>query len=818
MVPDKIGYYTITEKLGKGGMGEVYLAEDTRLNRKVAIKLIPEELEANEQARKRLVREARAVATLDHPNICSIYEVISCEGANFIVMQYVEGETVSERSFRKRFDVDECLQIGIQVADALSEAHSHRIIHRDLKPQNIMITARGHVKLLDFGLAKMYSRKLSSDSIAATQSLLSEPWMVVGTIAYMSPEQVRGEEVDGRSDIFSLGVVLYELLTGRRPFSNGSTAAIVSEILTREPPPLARYVDDAPQELQRIISKALCKAVDGRYQTAKDLQVDLKNLMGERAFEEKLERSFSGDAAMATASLRKSTWSSRLAPDVPPFSNRKASKGRLALFVTAGAALLAVAVVLSYYFIASAGDSLAVLPFTYRSDQKNMPDIDSEYLSDGITESLIDSLSKLPKVKVIARSSVFRYKGKDIDPQAVGRELGVSKVLVGKITQHGDLLTISPELIEVSDNRHIWGAPFDRKVTGLLEAQGAIAREISENLRVKFTGGELQLLNSNLTNDAEAYQAYLKGRYYWNKRTEEGFKKAIEFFDQAIAKDPKYAIAYTGKADAYMLLSDYGYIPPAQGYPRATDAVMAALKINDALAEAHTSLGGIKMGFEWDWPGAEREYKKALDLNPNYITAHHWYALYLSLVGRADEAVAEIKKAQQIDPLSIAISKDYGIILYYARRYEEALDQLRRGLDIDPEFAPLKTQIAQVQLQQAKYQEAIVQLERLHAVTPEDPEIAAVLGDAYVGAGRRPEALKLLEHVTDSPSATRFVPKQLAILYWRLGDADHAIAVLRTAIDGHYYTASEIKVDPGFDGLRADQRFSDLLGRINLPQ
>ncbi|MFY9571506.1 MAG: serine/threonine-protein kinase, partial [Blastocatellia bacterium] len=413
-------------------MGEVYLAEDVRLHRKLAIKFIPEELVTNEQATRRLIREAQAAATLDHPNICSIYEVGECEGGNFIAMQFVEGETIAERKRRKPLDLQECLRVAIQVADALAEAHSHGIIHRDLKPQNIMINARGHVKLLDFGLAKIIQMGQSLESKAATETLLSEPGMIIGTVPYMSPEQVRGEVLDARSDIFSLGVVLYEILTDRRPFFHDSAAGTISEILTREPPPIARYSDFAPAELQRIINKALCKDVEERYQTAKDLQVDLKNLSGELAFEEKLERSYSGDAGPDTAILRRGVSTGGMSAVRTGLSVRT-SKGRRAMKLVAAAALIVAGTAAGFYFLSPGTDSLAVLPFTYTAatDQNVMADPDREYLTDGITESLIASLSQLPQLKVIARSSVFRFKGREADSQALGRELGVRTILVG---------------------------------------------------------------------------------------------------------------------------------------------------------------------------------------------------------------------------------------------------------------------------------------------------------------------------------------------------------------------------------------------------
>ncbi|MEK6409303.1 MAG: protein kinase [Acidobacteriota bacterium] len=817
MLSETIGHYRIIRKLGQGGMGEVYLAEDTRLSRKVAIKFIPEELVKNEQVTRRLIREARAAATLDHPNICSVYEVGECEGGNFIVMQYVEGENVYERNRRKPLDLRECLQVAYQVADALGEAHSQGIIHRDLKPQNIMITARGHVKLLDFGLAKIVGTKLTLESAAATETLLSEPGMVIGTVPYMSPEQVRGEEIDARSDIFSLGVVLYELVTGRRPFFNDSATVTISEILTREPPPLARYTENAPPEMQRIINKALCKDAEERYQTAKDLQVDLKNLMSELAFEEKLERSYSGYPGSVTSGLRRAVSTGGISPassfGVPEVRSRKR-----AILIALAVVAVAAAGIGSYLFFFAAGDSLAVLPFTYTSsDPRVMADPDREYVSDGITESLIDSLSQLPKLKVIARSSVFRYKGKDADAQTVGRELGVRTVLVGTITQRGDTLTIITELVKVSDNSHIGGGRYERKVSGLLALQSEIVREISEKLRMTLTGSDREILGRQRTDSAEAYQAYLKGRYHWNKRNEEGLKKGIEFFQQAISIDSKYALAYTGIADCYILLSDYGFMPPSDGYPKARTEVMKALEIDEKVAEAHTSLAATNTGYYWEWDRAESEFKRALELNPNYPTAHHWYALHLMLTGRMDEALGQIQQARDLDPLSRGINKDYGIMLFFARRYNQAIEQFKKTLEIDPAYLVVYTHLAEVYIEKGMYGEAIAELERVHALSPDDYEITSVLGQAYAAVGRKDEAQKIAAQLNSLEKGVQFLSKEMAILYTRLGDKDRAIEVLQNGVEKRHAVVTEIKVDPRLDSLRADPRFAELLRRIGLP-
>src|SRR3989441_1177634 len=738
-VNSNISHYRILSKLGAGGMGEVYLAEDTQLGRRVAIKFLSPELVADEQANKRLIKEARAAATLDHPNICAIYEVGEAEGRSFIAMQYVEGETLDIRIKRKPLDSSESLSIACQVADALSDAHAHGIIHRDIKPSNIIITARGQAKVMDFGLARMTTG--ATDSEAETQSLLTTPGAVIGTVPYMSPEQVRGEPVDARSDIFSFGVTLYEMLCGRQPFASESAAATASAILTHEPAPLARYCADAPEELQRIIRKSLEKDREQRYQSARELSIDLKNLQRD------------SDVRALTAAARTSP--------------RPAVFRRFA-FVALALLSLAVIGVGVYWLLGRSKtvDSIAVLPFVNVNASS-----DTEYLSDGITDSLINSLSQLPKLKVIARSSVFSYKGKAVNPEAVGHELNVQALVTGRITQRGDNLSISVELMDTRDKRHIWGEQYNRKISDLLAVQEEISSAISENLRLKLTVEEQKRMTKRYTENIEAYQLYFKGRYFADQLTEEGFKKAVELFHQAIEKDPNYALAYAGLAEAYWIASAK-FLTPREAMPKAREAAVKALRMDDTLAEAHTSLASVQAFYDYDLAGGEKEFKRAIELNPGSASAHQWYGWYLAVLKRADEAVKELKRAQELDPLSQIINGELGMPFFFTRQYDRATEQFKKAAEMDPDGTFAREWLAWTHILKRNYEEAIAVSSKPES---DDPYLLAAIGDAYARLGKRAEARKIIEELKD-PSKQRYVPTFfIAIIYIGLEEKEQAL-------------------------------------------
>ena len=778
-------------------MGEVYLAVDTKLDRNVAIKIIRADALANEQLKKRLVREAQAAAKLDHPNICAIYDVNEAGEFTFIVMQYIEGETLAERMEREPLSVGDALALAEQAAEGLAEAHAHGIVHRDIKPHNMMLTQRGQLKLLDFGLAKQMVSSDSVDDEAPTEMLLSKPGHVIGTMPYMSPEQVQGQPLAPSSDVFSLGIVFHEMLAGTHPFRDKSAAVTMSRILLGEPTQTDRFKTQVSPDLETVLGKMLQKDRASRFQSAGDLLMDLRKLPPQHAIDNTRAET------PVTTARRNSIVSKSTAMKV--------------LVVGGALALILAVIAISSWFLRPQSETLAILPFTYTSsDPQLMANSDREYISDGMTESIINNLSQLTNLKVIARSSVFRYKGKDLDVRTIGRELNVGSVLIGQVKQQGDELRIAVELMDVNGNRSLWGDTYRRKTGDVLAVQKEIARNISEKLRLKLTGADQTQLTKTYTDNGEAYEAYLKGRYHWNKRTDEGFKKAIGFFQEAIQKDPHYALAYTGLADCYTLRSDYGFLPSQEGYALAKGAVTLALKYDESLAEAHTSLASIKAVTDWDWQGAENEYRRAIELNPNYPTAHHWYGSQLILQGRLDQALLALRTAQQLDPLSLGINKDLAVALIYSRDYERALQQCRKTLEIEPTFLVMSTYIAQIYQLQQKYAEATTELERAHAAAPEDGEITYGLAQAYALSGKKNEALKISNELKQQGNA--FLPKEAAYLYSLLGEKEQAIAILQKAAENHIMSVAEVKMDPRLEELRKDARVGEILKQIGLSQ
>lgn len=815
-VNQNLSHYKILKLLSAGGMGEVYLAQDTRLERKVALKILPAAFARDRGRMRRFLLEAKTVSALNHPHILTIYETGEMEKTNYIVSEYVEGETLSERLLSKPLNPGSALDIAAQIASALEAAHGANIVHRDIKPDNVMIRPDGFVKILDFGIAKLLESAPLIDAEAATAIKAGTiPGMIIGTANYMSPEQAKGEAVDARSDIFSFGAVLYEMLTGKKAFAGASPMETIALILHKEPAPLTRLVPDAPLEIERIAGKALRKNREERYQTAKDLLIDLKDTRAELEFQNKLDRTVSPNREEPkTQSFDRTTKNVAHTSSSAEYIVGEVKKHKPG-FVVLSVLLLAAIGVSFWSFsnrptVARQIESIAIMPFVNARGNA-----DTEYLSDGLTETLISSLSQLPNLNVKARSSVFRYKGKDTDAATIARELNVQAILTGKIVEQGQNLSLYVEFIDVAADKVIWSQTYNRQMTNLVALQSEVARDVSGNLQTKLSGADMKALAKNYTGNAEAYQLYLKGNYAWNKHTQEDLQKAIEYYNQAIEKDPTFALAYAGISASYGVLGD-NYLPPNEAFPKAKAYAAKALEIDNTLSEAHMSMGAVRLYYDWDWTEAAKEIERAQALDSNNPTAHHLHGDLLEIMGRFDEAQAERKRSLEFDPLSPLFNWVIGATLYFAGYYDAAIAQLEKAINLEPHYSPAYFQLGQAFEQKKMYARAIATYQKGIAQTERSPQLIAALGHAYALNSERDKAQKSLDELREISKQHYVSPYLFAFVYLGLGDKDQTFAWLDKAYQDRSSLLIWLKVEPQFDSLHDDKRYRDLFRRIGL--
>ena len=868
------GHYRILSLLGEGGMSEVYLALDTSLERRVALKLLPAKFTQDADRLRRFIQEAKAASNLNHPNIITIHDIGATDDIHFVATEYIEGQTLRQLMDGAPLALNRAIDVTTQIANALAVAHAAGIVHRDIKPENVMIRPDGYLKVLDFGIAKLLTggqgecvterhetgetrrqgdkeiggdgeeklrheienrptapSPLPSVPLSLRPSIpYTEAGMVLGTTPYMSPEQARGQAVDERTDIFSLGVLLYEMIAGRLPFDGATRKDIIHAITGREPPPLGA---GAPAALREIVGRALRKDRVERYQSINELIDDLRQLKRELRTSGHLQMAYQpkawNEATLITSSARLDTRTR--ASELPTAEGKTSTSpdnrsglGRLASVLKRRALIplalvaLGVAVWLAYFYSRppqTAIDSLAVLPFIYAGPGENT-DADAEYLADGLTDGLINSLAQLPSVKVIARSSVFRFKKDQSDPQAIARRLGVRAVLTGRVTHRGDALSISAELTDARDGSHLWGAHYERRLSDLIVVQEEIAQRITAGLRLKLTDAETKQLGKRYTEKTEAHQLYLRGRQMFLQFTPEGSRKALEYFRQAIDLDPDYALAYAGVCYVYAVGAGT-YEEPGEAMRKARHAALQALKLDEALPQAHFSLALVKWWADWDWTAAEAGFKRAIELDPNNASFRALYADFLSTQERFPDAIAQAQRAQELDPISVYVSSVVVKVYYNARQYDRALESYRQMSELEPDSPRGRRDLGRILLQRRQYDEAIAALAQAVARKAE-PDFISDLAQAYAVAGRRDEARRTLAQLQDVAKQRYVPPFYIAKVYAGLGENTRAMALLNRAFQDRSDQLTGLRVEPAFDRMRADPRFIDLMRRVGLAQ